>query len=353
MRNRRLRTAALALGAVVLWVAAAQAGGRNVTDMAGRTVALPAKVSRVFCVNPIAATILYTLAPDRLLGWNFPLRPEEKRFLPRAYAELPVLGGWFSTQKGNVEEILKHRPDLFLHMGPLDASTRSLADRLQEQAGIPVVVLDYELTRLDRTYAFLGKLLGETKRAEALGAYCRETLRDVADKARGIPREKRVRVYYAEGPKGLQTEPSGSRQRQILDLVGATNVAEVPQGGLNGMSAASLEQIHLWDPDLILAWGTSRGGAYDGILSDPNWKTLRAVANRRVYAVPDNPFCWFDRPPGVNRLLGVRWAAALIYPEVFRYDLVKEAQRFYRLFWRYDLTAEEARDILRHSVRKE
>jgi iron complex transport system substrate-binding protein len=118
------------------------------------------------------------------------------------------------------------------------------------------------------------------------------------------------------------------------------------------MSAASLEQITPVGSGPDPGLGNLRGGAYDGILSDPNWKTLRAVANRRVYAVPDNPFAG-STAPGGEPALGVRWAAALIYPEVFRYDLVKEAQRFYRLFWRYDLTAEEARDILRHSVRKE
>lgn len=35
-----------------------------------------------------------------------------------------------------------------------------------------------------------------------------------------IPIEQRVRVYYAEGSLGLQTDPNGSQHSQLIELCG-------------------------------------------------------------------------------------------------------------------------------------
>jgi iron complex transport system substrate-binding protein len=50
----------------------------TVTDAAGRAVTIPDKVTRVFPAGPPAAILLYTLAPDLLLGWPRANRPEER-----------------------------------------------------------------------------------------------------------------------------------------------------------------------------------------------------------------------------------------------------------------------------------
>ncbi len=49
----------------------------NVTDAAGRAVPIPGKVERVFPAGPPAAILLYTLAPELLVGWPRANRPEE------------------------------------------------------------------------------------------------------------------------------------------------------------------------------------------------------------------------------------------------------------------------------------
>jgi iron complex transport system substrate-binding protein len=62
--------------AVLALPRAAWAG--TITDSAGRTVTVPAKVSRVFAAGPPAAILLYTLAPYLLIGWPRANRPEER-----------------------------------------------------------------------------------------------------------------------------------------------------------------------------------------------------------------------------------------------------------------------------------
>ena len=40
------------------------------TDATGRAVAIPDKVEHIFAAGPPASLLLYTFAPDLLLGWT-------------------------------------------------------------------------------------------------------------------------------------------------------------------------------------------------------------------------------------------------------------------------------------------
>jgi len=53
----------------------------TLTDAAGRNVQIPERVTRVFPSGPPAAILLYTLAPDLLLGWPRAIRADEREFL--------------------------------------------------------------------------------------------------------------------------------------------------------------------------------------------------------------------------------------------------------------------------------
>jgi iron complex transport system substrate-binding protein len=53
----------------------------SVTDSVGRTITIPDKVERVFAAGPPAAILLYTFAPELLLGWTRSLEPAQCEFL--------------------------------------------------------------------------------------------------------------------------------------------------------------------------------------------------------------------------------------------------------------------------------
>ena len=59
-----------------------------------------------------------------------------------------------------------------------------------------------------------------------------------------------------------------------------------------------------------------------------------------------------NSPPSVNRVLGVWWLGNLLYPQLYDYDMTAVAQEYCRLFWHYDLTAEEAERMLSRSTLK-
>jgi iron complex transport system substrate-binding protein len=46
------------------------------------------------------------------------------------------------------------------------------------------------------------------------------------------------------------------------------------------------------------------------------------------------------------RLLGLKWLTWRLYPESYRIDMVKEAQRFYRLFLGVDMPEDKLKKAL-------
>lgn len=315
--------------------AAAEPGMRTVVDGAGRTVSVQTRVERVYAAGPPASVILYTLAPDKLLGWTRAPRPDEEAFMPAKYAALPELGRLTGrANTANVETVLRLRPDLILDVGSTTPTYVSLADRVQEQTGIPYVLFDGRLDDTARLYRRLGDLVGAPARAKELADYAERTLAELDRRIAAVPPEMRPRVYYGRGPAGLETGLAGSINMEVLERVGAINVAAA--AGRGGLTTVSREQVLAWNPDVILALDTRFA---EMAATDPVWRGVTAVREGRIYAAPKLPFGWFDSPPGVNRLIGVRWLAKVLYPTLFPEDLRQTTREFYRLFYHVELSA--------------
>src|SRR6187551_1455517 len=149
----------------------------SVTDATGRALPVPETVARVFPAGPPAAILLYTLAPDLLLGWARANRQEECAYMLADICTRPEVGRL--TGRGNtanLETVLALKPDLILDVGSTSATFVSLADRVQEQTGIPYALLDGRFAGIAATYRTLGELIGRGEDAEKLARYAEDTL---------------------------------------------------------------------------------------------------------------------------------------------------------------------------------
>jgi iron complex transport system substrate-binding protein len=317
-----------------------RAHAASVTDGAGRTVEVPARVERVFPAGPPAAIMLYTVAPDLLLGWPRANRPDEREFL------LPDIGGRPEvgriTGRGNtanLEVVLALKPDLILDIGSVNATYISLADRVTEQTKIPYALLDGRFDGTAASYRTIGTLIGRPEPAEALARYTENTIKTITGRIAAIPRERRPRVYYARGPRGLETGLGGSINVETIELL-ANNVA----GGTNGgLSNVSIEQVLLWNPDVIITIDLAFAA---NVYNDRAWAPVAAVAARRVQLSPKLPFGWVDFPPSVNRLIGLWWLAKILYPDLFPEDLRTLTRDFYRQFYHVTLADAQIERVL-------
>jgi len=318
-------------------------------DGVGRTLQLPTEIKRIYTTSPVSAIMLYSLSPEKMVGWNYKLMPQDRPYILPAVRDLPVLGGWFGANgPGNREALLASQPQVILSIGDNDATAVDFADRLQQQMGIPVLVASGRLEDTAATYELLGKLCGNPERARELAAYCRKTLAEIQVLAASIPPEKRRRVYYAEGPRGLLTNVKHSMHAEALDLVGAENVAQGSETESFNRAAVSMEQVLAWQPDAMVIcrdWSESPSPCPEW-LDTAQWRRIPAVAEGHAWQIPGTPFNWFDRPPSANRFLGLKWLAWALYPDRFKSDIVAETREFYRLFYHFDLTEEAAKKLL-------
>lgn len=325
---------------------------REIVDMAGRTIEIPTEINKVYSTGPIGTVFLYTLSPEKIAGWNHDLREVERTYINEDYHDLPALGTWRGLKySGNIEELLKVKPDLIINMGDVDEKYIADTDAIQKQLGIPVLMVDGGINSSSDSYKFLGEILGVEDRSELLAQYCEDTIIEVVKKLSLIPENKKKRLYYAEGIKGLETQAKGSMNSEILDLAGVINVAEPGIDGNVNRIEISLEQLLNWDPEVIILStdGDLDGELYKTITEDAIWSELNAVKNQEVYEIPSAPYDWINRPPSVNRIIGIKWLSNLLYPEVYKLDIKDEISEFFSLFYQHNLSPEDLDKILLRS----
>lgn len=331
-------------------------GSKNITDMIGRSLEIPASVDNVVATSPPMTTVLYMIAPDKLKAVNFQWTDDELKYVPGQYANLPVVGGWYGTQDGSYEEFIASEPEIIIESidegGDGDNST--VQERQQKFGTLPVVAVKdtTNVETVGESITFMGEVVGAQDKAGQLNEFNDKYLKMVKDRASKLSDSDKKTVYYAQGDDGLQTNPSHSTHGQLIDLVGGKNVADsANQANTTTGIQVSIEQVISWNPDVII---TTDPEFYAKVYSDSNWAQINAVKNKEVYLSPQSPFKWFDRPVGANMIIGVPWTAKVIYPDDYKdIDMVSTTKEFYSNFYHFDLNDDNAKQILLDSGLKE
>ncbi|MGN1001774.1 MAG: ABC transporter substrate-binding protein [Oscillospiraceae bacterium] len=320
------------------------------TDSAGRKVEVPAEITRVAPSGAVATMFLASVCPEYMVCIAATPSSSQFQYLDQSLIKLPTTGQLYGSKSTiNFEALMDAQPQVIIDLGDAKDGISRDMNALQKQTGIPVVFIEADLEHMAEAFRMLGQLLyGKSERCTALADYVEETVSLARETAARIPESERLSVMYTSGVSGLNTNARGSVQAQVIDLIGAENaivVEDVSDKG--GGNIINLEQLYLFDPDVILF---SPGSVYATAAGDKSWSQLRAVQEGRYYEIPGLPYNWMSNPPSLNMLLGIRWLGNLIYPDYYDFDMVAEAQRAYRLLWDYELSEEEAVELLSRST---
>ena len=302
--------------------------GRPVTDATGREVLVPVNPARVFAAGPPASTLLYVLKPEAMVGWVRAPKKGDLPYLRPEAAALPELGQL--TGKGdtlNLEVLLTATPDLIVDYGTVNDTYKDLAARVQDQSGVPYVLIDGGFAVLPQSIRQMGNVLAVPERAETLAAYAETVLAETDALLAEIPEDQRPSVYLARGPEGLETATKGSINAEIIERAGGRNMADEGTGNL---ATVSPEQVQAWAPEVIITIDKDFAA---NVGTMPEWQGIPAVAQGRVYLAPAAPFGFIDRPPSANRLIGLKWLAPKLYPDHAKGDLKADVATFYDLFY--------------------
>lgn len=312
-----------------------------ITDCANRQVEIPAAVERIACLCPEAAYTLAMLGQgDKMVAVvNGVKRDRILTELYPAITELPV-----PKNSGviNIEELIRTQPDVvFVKKDTL--ANEAEVDKLNK-GKIPFLVVDYNnIEQQQYAVAMIGQVAGTEDEARNYKQYYDQCIERVQQQIKDIAFEERVRVYHSIN-EATRTDVKESLSGQWTELAGAYNVsAQEKLKLLEGNYYASLEQILLWNPAVILV---NEAGVDDYIMTNKQWSALLAVKNQQVFKLPSGISRW-GHPSSPETPLVIMWTAQTLYPERFTdLDMAQETKFFYKEFFDLHLSDEVVDQIL-------
>ena len=269
---------------------------RSVTDEAGRTVKVPAKVERVVSLAPNLTEIVYAVgARDQLVGNTTYCD------YPEAARNVAKVG---DTLQPSIERILSLRPQLVLvsTASQLEAFTRQL-----DEHGIVVYVTNpRDLEGVFRSLENLGQLLNHEEQAKQLVQQLRTSAAGVTNT---VQAKTPVRVFYQLSAEPLYTAGRDSYVTDLIQRAGGVSVtAEVPEA----WPRFSQESAVAARPDaIVLPTGGSMGNANSQVAA--GLKNSPAVLNGKVYKIHGDLLS----RPGPRLVQGLTELARALHPEAF------------------------------------
>lgn len=177
------------------------------------------------------------------------------------------------------------------------------------------------------TIRYFGKISNEGKKAEELAVYIEGKLGFINKEVYKI--HTRPRVYYAMG-KPLFHIKGERLENQLVETAGGISVnKEINCEGRPGISV-TVDMINQLNPEIMFI-SAFLSSSIEDFYMDCIEKGIhaKAVENKKIYLHP-SPGWDFGSP---RWILGLMYMANIFHPDIFNFDIQKEADIFYRRFY--------------------
>lgn len=312
---------------------------RQVTDLAGRRIAVPMHVDRIVALGPgTLRLVAYLQAVDKVVGIEEVERRNTAFFL-RPYAAvtagrlktLPVVAPGGAGKLPDMEQLIACRPQLILCIG-LDVAQ---VENLQQKTRIPVLFLNYGELGVLRQEAIesirlLGNVLEKEERAARLIDFIGFVRRDLRQRVQSTRGGGRSTVYFGgiayKGGQGLTSTEAGYFPGR---LVQSRNVADFTRH--RGHLFIDPEQLMLWNPDMIFIDVSS----LPTIINDSQhnqafYRLLKAVKTGKVFSLL--PYNQYNTNIEIA-LVNAYFIGRQIFPDVFPdFNMVEKRRQIFQLF---------------------
>lgn len=326
----------------------ADTGTKVIVNCDGTEVTVPEKVEKIGCLfGPSYEKVVMLGAEDKIVfdgdfhidGWPW------SNVIYKYLNDVPGITNAHSAP--NIEDLVKYEPDLVFNF-PNPETTKAM-----EEAGmyvVPMASTDKYDSIVEEVKVYAEAIGGDAPAiAEKYADYFYEVADKVKEKAESIPEADRKTVYFAN-ENILKTHGNQSSILDLIELCGGIPVTEELEGG-NSMEVTA-EQLVAWDPDYIFVDHAGSSGnktaeqVINEMVAQDVYSEMKAVKNDHVEVVPTGVFFWDS---GVQKPLLMLYLASTLYPETFSdVDMKAETKSFYSEFFDYDLTDEQAEQILAH-----
>jgi iron complex transport system substrate-binding protein len=308
----------------------------SVTDQAGNTLDIQQPLQRVISAFGPATSIVYSIGGKESLvaaSYTGAGDPLGASVMERIDPRFPNLASddFFSRQNFNIEEAATLDPNLII------GSARSSWVDVVDQLGISVFLMDAETPQqLKEAVSLIGEMFGphSSAQAQAWIDYYDFIIAEISDQIGNLTPEERVKVLFT-GTEPLRVASGDMYQTDIIEAAGGISVSANLLGFWNDVN---IEQIAIWDPDVIIVppYG---GASVEAITESTEWQILTAVQNGRVYRMPRLVAPWDT--PGPDSVMGIIWMVERLYPDLTTFRCETETEYFYNTFLNYPISGEE------------
>jgi iron complex transport system substrate-binding protein len=311
----------------------------TVVDFSNRTVEVPVNASRVVAIGPgVLRLVAYLGALDKIVGvedaeksWS-PLGRDYAMAYGDVFKNLQVIGPGGPRNPPNPELLRSVKPDIVL-MSRVYVDLYD-PDRLSQEVGAPVVVIDYgvagylNVTEFKRAITLLGRILGREARAQELVKYIDGVVDDLAQRVRVAKVAPSVYVG-AVSYKGAQPFTGTQGMFPPLQLLKTRSI--VDELGKKGFVNVDFEYILKKNPEYIFIDLNNLQTVLDDYKKDSaKYCALGAFKEGRVYALL--PFNYYHTNVA-TALVDAYFMGKVLYPEQFKdVDPAKKADEIYRVF---------------------
>lgn len=320
--------------------AAAPVKTHTVTDMKGAKVEIPNEITSIADIWHAHNQVTLMLgAADKLVGTTEIIKKTDwfVKVYPRIKDVTTLVTGGGKAAVLNSEELIKLKPSVVF--GASDADIKTARDN-----GLVAVNCEFQnFEGMRKSVLLTGDVLGgEAKtRAQKWAKLLDANLDRIAAKTHKLKKEDKPKVLHIANLEKLTIDGKTSIVNEWIEQAGGVNAIDE---GKNLMQI-TLEAIVKADPDVIIIGGNGNVQSVQTLMADKKWSGIKAVKNHTVYANPLGTFPW-DRYSG-EEALQLLWAAAKLHPQLFRdLDMVKETKAFYKDFYNFTLSDDQAKQIL-------
>ncbi len=315
-----------------------------IVDQRGEEVVLKDDIQRIVTLPMPAPALLFALdkSGEKIVGMHPSSMTAVKDSILSQMAPAMLQANTGFVKSGfetNVEEVLKLNPDVILQWCDKGEKIIEPLDR----TGIPVIGLKYGSQEdLEVWLTIFGELLDEQEQAAKFIEFHRKAIEDFEAQTTNIPNEEKPKILYLPYGSQLYTTGKGTYNDFYFGLTGANNVAS----DIEGWKIVTMEQIMLWNPDIIYVGNFSDEMPEDFITNSfesQDWSTINAIKEKAIYKVPLGVYRW--DPPSQESPLMWKWLLKKQHPELADYDMKVVTGDFYEEFYDYTLSEEQLSEI--------
>jgi iron complex transport system substrate-binding protein len=315
-----------------------------IIDQRGEEVVLKDDIQRIVTLPMPAPALLFALdrSGDKIVGMHPSSMTAVKESILSKMAPAMLQADTGFVKSGfetNVEEVLKLNPDVILQWCDKGEKIIEPLDR----TGIPVIGLKYGSQEdLEIWLTMFGELLDEQEQAAKFIEFHRGAIEELEAITENIPDEQKPKILYLPYGSQLYTTGQGTYNDFYFDLTGAINVAS----DIEGWKIVTMEQIMLWNPDIIYVGNFSNEMPEDFInnsFESQDWSVINAIKEKAIYKVPLGVYRW--DPPSQESPLMWKWLLKKQHLELADYDMKAVTSGFYEEFYDYALSEEQLSKI--------